>query len=66
MCLVQLGVGTAAFVYTGVSGAQHVALLTAITIPSLLNAAVGLFTNGTVIYHVAPPSPSKEQETKTQ
>jgi len=62
----QLGTGVAAFVYLGVSTAQHVTLLTAMTLPTLLNAAVGLLTDGTVIYHVPPPSPSKEEESKTE
>jgi len=66
MSLVQLGTGAAAFVYLGVSNAQHFALLAAMTLPAVLNASVGLFTDGTVIYHVPPPSPSKEVESKTQ
>ena len=66
MSLMQLGTGVAAFVYLGVSTAQHMTLLAAMTLPTLLNAAVGLFTDGTVIYHVPPPSPSKEDENKTE
>jgi len=66
MSLAQLGTGVAAFVYLGISTDQCIALLTAMTLPILLNAAVGLFTDGTVIYHVPPPSPSKEDESKTQ
>jgi len=66
MSLVQLGTGVAAFVYLGVSSARHTALLAAMTFPTFLNAAIGLFTDGTVIYHVPPPSPSKEEESKTQ
>jgi len=66
MSLMQLGTGVAAFVYLGISSAQHITLLAAMTLPTFLNAAVGLFTDGTVIYHVPPPSPSKEGESKTQ
>jgi len=66
MSLVQLGTGAAAFVYLKVYSLQHIALLAALTLPALLNAAIGLFTDGTVIYHVPPPSPSKEGESKTQ
>jgi len=66
MSLAELGTGVAACVYLGVRSAQHIALLTAVTLPALLNATIGLFTDGTVIYHVPPPSPSKEEESKTQ
>ena len=66
MSMAQLGTGLAAFVYLGVSSCQHFTLLAAMTLPAVLNACVGLFTDGTVIYHVPPPSPSKEGESKTQ
>ena len=68
MSLVQLGTGVAAFVYLGVRNAQNFALLGAMTLPAVVNASIGLFTDGTIIYHVPPPSPSpsKEVESKTQ
>jgi len=66
MSVVQLGTGVAAFVYLNVTNAQYIALLVAMTLPALVNAAIALFTDGTVIYHVPPPSPSKEGESKTQ
>jgi len=66
MSLVQLGTGVAAFVYLGVRNGENFALLAAMTLPTVLNASFGLFTDGTVIYHVPPPSPSKEVESKTQ
>jgi len=66
MSLVQLATGAGAFVYLGVSNAQHFVLLGAMTLPAVLNASVGLFTDGTIIYHVPPLSPSKEVESKTQ
>ena len=66
MSLVQLATGVAAFTYLSVSSAHSAAMLAALTLPTLLNAAVGLFTDGTVIYHVPPPSPSKEGDSKTQ
>ena len=66
MSLMQLATGAAAFVHLGVGSGQHIALLAVMTLPALLNAAVGLLTDGTVVYHVPLASPSKGVDSKTQ
>jgi hypothetical protein len=46
---------------------RHVIVLSALTLPSLLNSIVGFFTDGTTIYQVPPPaSPAKQVDNKTQ
>jgi hypothetical protein len=53
--------------YMDTIGMRHFITLGALTVPSLLNAAVGYFTDGTTVYQVPPPaSPAKQVDNKTQ
>jgi hypothetical protein len=44
---------------------RHIAALSALTVPSLLNAVIGFATDGTAVYQVTvPASPVKQQDNK--
>lgn len=46
---------------------RSIITLGALTLPGLLNAVVGYFTDGTTVYQVPPPaSPAKQVDNKTQ